>query len=131
MKKKIPVAFSFVLDELYSIEPRVRPMFGCHAMYHGEKIVVILRDRESHQHDNGVWIATSKESHESLKKLIPSLRSIEVLGGTGQTNWQNIPAEAIDFEESVLKVCSLILKNDPRIGRIPKRKKKSKSNPVR
>jgi hypothetical protein len=126
LKKKTPIAFCFVRDELFAIEPRVRPMFGCHAVYAGEKIVLILRDRESHHRDNGVWIATSREHHESLKKVIPSLRSIEVLGGNQQTNWQNIPADASDFEESVLLVCSMILKSDPRIGRTPKPRKKKK-----
>jgi hypothetical protein len=35
--------------------------------------------------------------------------------------------DADDFEESVNKVCELVLKNDPRIGRIPAKKKPKKS----
>lgn len=128
MKKQTSIAFSFVLEELYSIQPRVRPMFGCHAIYHGEKIVLITRDRKDHTADNGVWVATETDHHSSLRKLIPSLRSIEVLGGDKQTNWQNIPSEADDFEESVLLVCSMILKNDPRVGRIPKPRKKKRKD---
>lgn len=94
-------------------------MFGCHAIYVAEKIMLILRNKANHDVDNGVWVATSAEHHESLKLLFPSMRSIQLLG-IHVTNWQNIPNTAIDFERSVVKVCALILKNDPRIGKIPK-----------
>lgn len=41
-----------------------------------------------------------------------------------------LPLDSQDFEDSVLKACELIIKNDPRIGKIPKTKlrKKSKSD---
>ena len=99
-------------------------MFGCHALYVGEKIILILRERKDHTEDNGVWIATSSEHHASLKKEFPSLRSIQVLGEK-ETEWQNISAGADDFESSVIRICELIKKGDKRIGKIPKRKKKS------
>ncbi|HXC07009.1 MAG TPA: hypothetical protein VNZ86_19755 [Bacteroidia bacterium] len=121
MKKKIP--FEFVLEELTALSPVVKPMFGCHAVYIGEKIMLVLRDRSDHVSDNGVWVATSKEHHESLKVLFPSLRSIDLLGN-GQTNWQVLPAEADDFEEAVNKACDLIRRSDNRIGKVPVPKKK-------
>jgi hypothetical protein len=37
-----------------------------------------------------------------------------------------LPASAADFEESVVSVCQLILKNDVRIGKVPKKKKPKK-----
>lgn len=120
--KSIP--FRFVLDELDSLNPRTNPMFGCFGVYVGDKIVLALRSKDSHTDDNGVWIATKPEHHESLKKILPSMRSIRVLGGGSETKWQIIPEEAGDFEESVMKICSLIRKGDPRIGSIPKAKKK-------
>lgn len=121
MNKKIP--FAFVLEELDRVQPFVRPMFGCYAVYVGEKLVLILRDRADHANDNGVWVAALKEQHTSLKKDFPCLRSIRLFG-TMETVWQNIPKEEDDFEELVLKVCALIVKGDPRIGKIPKPKKK-------
>jgi hypothetical protein len=124
MKKK-PVAFDFVLEQLMPINPVVRPMFGCHAIYRGEKIVLITRSKPEHADDNGVWVATRPEHHKSLLKEFPSLRSIRLLGSK-ETAWQNIPADADDFEESVLRVCSLILKGDPRIGKVPKSRKRKK-----
>jgi len=121
MKKKIP--FEFVLEELDRLHPRVRAMFGCYAIYIEEKMVLILRQREDFRDDNGVWLATLHEHHPSLKKEFPPLRSIGFFGRR-ETVWQNIPADAADFEELALKACRLILKGDVRIGKIPKPKKK-------
>ena len=121
--KNIP--FPFVLDALLSIEPVLRPMFGCHAVYVGDKIALVLRNRKDHPDANGVWIATSMEHHVSLKKDFPSLCSVYILsGGKKETNWQMIPMEADDFEESVINACEFILAGDERIGRIPKPRKR-------
>lgn len=127
MKKAATIPFEFVLEQLFSLNPRTNPMFGCLAVYIGPKIVMALRDKDSHTDDNGIWISTKAEHHASLKKIFPSMRSIHVLGNGGATNWQILPAAADDFEESALKLCDLISKNDPRIGNIPKPKKKSVS----
>ena len=98
-------------------------MFGCYAIYVEGKMVLMLRDRSDHTFDNGVWIATAQEHHSELKKIFPSMRPVRLLGGKGAA-WQNIPATGEDFEESVMLACDMILKNDPRIGKIPKPKKK-------
>jgi len=122
--KKIP--FDFILDELFSLEPRVNPMFGCHAIYIGEKIVFIVRDKPGvHDESNGVWIATSTEHHPSLNKEFPSLTSVEILSGRGnETPWRMIHKDHDDFESYVLKICEYIKKGDQRFGKIPKPKKK-------
>jgi hypothetical protein len=125
-KSKKTIAFEFVLEELHRLNPIVKPMFGSHAVYVQNKIVFILRKRESGTEDNGVWIATTAEHHESLRKELPSLRSIGVFGG-GETGWQVLPADADDFEESVLHACALVLRHDLRIGKIPRQKKKKKT----
>lgn len=100
-------------------------MFVCLAVYVLDKIVLALRDRPTYTEDNGVWIATTVEHHKSLKKELPNMRSVGVLG-KDVTGWQILPAAAPDFEESALHVCELILKRDPRIGKIPKSKKRRK-----
>lgn len=128
MKKQASIPFPFVLDELDSLNPRTNPMFGCVGIYIGEKIVLALRSKDSYIDDNGVWIATKPEHHEGLKKILPSMRSIFVLGGGNETNWQIIPEQADDFEESVMEICALIKKGDVRIGNIPKSKKKKKKD---
>lgn len=115
--------YEFVLDELVRLEPRTNRMFGCFAVYVGERIVFCLRERPTAKKDNGVWIATTKEHHASLKKDLPSMRSIGVLG-EGVTGWQVLPASSPDFEEDVLKACAMVRKNDPRVGKIPAAKRK-------
>jgi len=96
-------------------------MFGCFGLYVHDKIVLILRKRKTSTSDNGVWLATSKEHHASLRDLFPSMRSIKVFGGK-ETNWQNLPADANDFEEMVMQACEMILRGDNRIGRESKNK---------
>lgn len=97
-------------------------MFGCHAIYLEEKIMLILRKKENFQRDNGVWVATTHIHHQSLKNDFPSLRPIGIFG-IKDSAWQNLPEEAADFEESVMNVCEKILKNDIRIGKVPSKKK--------
>jgi hypothetical protein len=123
MKKGKPIAFDFVIEQLERLNPVVKPMFGCHAIYVKNKIVLILRKKDADDPDNGVWLATTPEHHASLKKDFPSMRSIELFGKK-ETSWQILPSDADDFEESVMKACEFIFKQDPRIGKIPKEKKK-------
>lgn len=123
MKKRIP--FEFILDHLHPLEITIKPMFGCHALYSGGKILLIVRKKEDHTDANGIWIATGKEHHESLGKELPSMGSVYILSdGKGETGWQMIHEDADDFEESAVRICDLIIKRDERIGKIPKSKKK-------
>jgi len=126
MTKKISIPFDFVLEQLYSANVEIRPMFGCFGLYVRNKIVLILRERKTSTPDNGVWLATSKEHHASLRGIFPSMRSIKVFGGK-ETNWQNLPADANDFEEMVIQACEMILRGDNRIGRESKNKTAKKA----
>ena len=117
-RKNIP--FDFLFDYLTPLDITVKPMFGMWAVYLNEKILLILRERQDYADTNGVWIATSQEHHNSLKKDLPSLRSISNYKmGLTETEWQLIPVDNYDFEVSARKVCEFIKRNDPRIGRIP------------
>ena len=122
-KPKQPLPFSFILDYLYPLEPTIKPMFGCHALYVGKKVYFILRKRKAYPSINGIWIATTREHHQSLKKELPSMKSITVLG-KAPTNWQIIPDRSKTFEEEVIRACELAKKGDIRIGKVPKKKKK-------
>lgn len=127
MKPKKAPPYDFVLERLGDSAPfalSTRAMFGCTAVYADEKIVLILREKETETQDNGIWIATTRDHHESLKKEFPSMRSIEIFAGDGPTGWQNLPADADDFEAAAERVCRLILRGDPRVGKIPERAKK-------
>ena len=117
-KQPKPVPHRFVLDTIAPLSPYTRPMFGCLATYVKDKIVLILRDKLESTADNGVWLATTEEHHESLRREFPNMRSIQVLGKP-VTGWQLLPADAPDFEAAALRACELILAGDPRIGKIP------------
>jgi hypothetical protein len=123
-KKRKAVPHEFVLDAIAPLLPRTHPMFGCLAVYVGEKIVLILRDKPAYAEDNGVWLATTKEHHESLRREFPNMRSIQLLGKK-VTGWQVLPADAQDFEEAALHVCELVLAGDPRIGKVPEARKRT------
>src|SRR5271167_4761666 len=98
-RKAVP--HEFVLDAIASLSPRTHPMFGCLAVYVEDKIVLILRDKRDKSADNGVWLATTEEHHESLRREFPNMRSIQILGKK-VTGWQVLPIDAPDFEESVM-----------------------------
>jgi hypothetical protein len=115
---RVRVPHAFVLDALDPIGPVTKPMFGCLAVYVKEKVVLILRDHGDHPADNGVWLATTAEHHDSLRQEFPHMRSIQMFG-TPVTSWQVLPVDASDFEESALHACELVLTRDPRIGKVP------------
>jgi len=132
IKPRKAIPHEFVLDALAELGPRTNPMFGCLAVYVKEKIVLILRDKPASPVDNGVWLATTEEHHDSLRRDFPHMRSIKLLGKK-VTGWQVLPVDAPDFEEASRLACELILAGDPRIGKIPgerrrlSEKQKSKS----
>jgi hypothetical protein len=118
VKQRKPVPHEFVLDAISPLAPRTRSMFGCLAIYVQDKIVLILRDKRAQTADNGVWLATTEEHHQSLRREFPNMRSIQVLGKK-VTGWQLLPADAEDFEEAALRAGELVLAGDPRIGKVP------------
>lgn len=120
--KKAP-PYPFVLEELARLLPHTKPMFGALGVYVGEQILFILRQKpDRHSADNGVWIATDRAHHESLKAEMPSLKGIEIFGG--DTGWRILPESALAFETDVLHACGLVLRRDPRIGKVPQGRRK-------
>jgi hypothetical protein len=117
-KHRKPIPHAFVLDAIATLSPYTRPMFGCLAIYVKDKIVLILRDKPKSTADNGVWLATTQEHHQSLRREFPNMRSIQVLGKQ-VTGWQVLPVDAPDFESAALRACELVRAGDARIGKIP------------
>lgn len=120
MKSRVP--FEFVVEALGPLRPQVRAMFGCHAIYLGPKIVLILRDKPSAPADNGIWLATTAEHHASLHRDFPALRSIQLFGPK-PSGWQVLPVDAESFESDAFRLIDLVSARDPRIGKIPTKKK--------
>ncbi len=123
VKQRKTAPHQFVLDALEPLAPRTRPMFGCLAIYVREKIVLILRDKGKPAEDDGVWLATTAEHHESLQRDFPSMRSIQVFGRE-VTHWQVLPADAGDFEEAALRACELIAARRSADWKVPKGRKR-------
>lgn len=124
LKTRRAIPHEFVLEALAPASPRTRPMFSCLGIYIGTKIVMALRNKGGEAgHSDGVWLATTREHHESLRIEFPNMRSIPVFGAE-PTGWQLLPANAPDFEESALRACELILARDPRIGKVPAKKRR-------
>jgi hypothetical protein len=125
-KRRKPIPHDFVLDVLAPLSPETRPMFGCVAVYVADKIIFALRDKPASHSDNGVWLATTVEHHESLRREFPSMRSIRVLGKK-VTGWQVLPADAPDFETAAMLACELVLDGDTRIGKVPESRRRSRA----
>jgi len=121
LKQRKHVPHEFVLDAIASLSPGTRSMFGCLAVYVEDKIVLALRDRGEMTEDNGLWLATTEEHHDSLRREFPNMRSIKSFG-KAITGWQILPADAPDFEQAALRACELIVAKDPRIGKMPKKR---------
>ena len=83
IKRRKVVPHEFVLDAIAAMSPETRPMFGCLAVYVGDKIVLILRDKHDKTADNGVWLATTQEHHESLRREFPNMRIDSNIGEEG------------------------------------------------
>ena len=98
-------------------------MFGVHCLYIGEKAFLATRKREKAPEDNGIWIGTSAEHLPSLQAQFPDLRP---LVSHPIKKWILIPEDSDTFEETATSVCELIKAGDPRIGVLPKSKKKKR-----
>jgi hypothetical protein len=112
-----PVPYEFVLDYL---PPGiiVKKMFGMHYIYLTKRIMLILRKQDNMPEMNGVWIATHREHHQSLKKNIPELGPFFINNDERHGNWLLLHPDAEDFEEAAIKVCEMISHGDPRIGNL-------------
>lgn len=126
VKRRRAVPYPFVLDALAELPTETRMMFGCLAIYLGDRIVLMLRDRQQGTVDNGVWLATTEEHRDSLREEFPSMRSIDLFGKQS-TGWQILPADSVDFETAALRACEMIGAGDPRIGKVPKSRRSAKS----
>ena len=119
-RKVIP--HRFVLDAIEEMDPSTRIMFGALAVYVGAKIVFLLRDRPNDPGANGVWVSISDEYQESLHSDFPNWKPVRIMGKDIR-GWRLLPVDAVDFEESALHACELVLKRDIRIGKVPNSKR--------
>jgi hypothetical protein len=120
-KPKMKHPHPFVLEAISSLNPEVRRLFSGFAVYVGNRIFMVLRDHAKCPRDNGMWLVLSEgvdPADPSLHRDLPSLRPIQTLGNK-MSHWLLIPSDGVDFEREALYACHLILRYDPRLGRIP------------
>jgi hypothetical protein len=111
----------FVLEALAPLNPEVRRMFSGFGVYVGDRIVCMLREHVKSPRDNGVWLVISENTSPAdpkLRREFPSIRKIELLRNK-IGHWLLIPSDGPDFETEALHACDLLLRHDPRLGRIP------------
>ena len=113
VKKKLP--YSFVLEELATLDITSKPMFGFVYVYLGEKLILLLRERPNQPERNGLWLATMSEHLASLKEEFPLLPSSCVIS-SGKNGWLFLPASLEVFESYAVRACGLIVNYDVRIG---------------
>ena len=119
--KRKPAPYPFIVEALAALEPEVRPMFSGFSLYAGDKILLMLRDSAKQPEDNGVWLVFSETANlddPAIRRDFPSLRLVGLLGGK-IAHWRLIPADSPTFESEALHACDLLLKHDPRFGRVP------------
>jgi hypothetical protein len=127
-KKKKTAPFPFLLEALAPLEPVVKPMFSGYAIYVGDKVVFMLRDRPKFPNDNGLWIVFGEgvdpvRDLAALRKEFPSLRNIDLLHGAIK-HWLIVPADGPNFETEAMHACDRVLAHDERFGRIPQSRRK-------
>jgi hypothetical protein len=115
VKRRFP--FPFVLDELASIRPTIKQMFGFTSVYLDEKLLFSLRDSVKQPGSNGMWLYSTTEHLESLAREFPDLPRRQ-LWRSGKKAWVVLASRLECFEEYAFKACELILNGDQRIGRV-------------
>lgn len=121
VKKQLP--YSFVLDELATLDITSKPMFGFVYVYLGEKLILLLRERPNQPERNGLWLATTSEGLASLRQEFPLLPPSCVIS-SGKNGWLFLPARLEIFESYAVRACELIAEYDARIGVIAAEQKR-------
>jgi hypothetical protein len=117
LKRRDP--FPFVLEELSSIRPTIKRMFGFTSIYLDGKLLCSLRDSVKQPGSNGMWLYTTAEHVESLAREFPELPKRQLWRSrSGDKAWVILASRLEGFEEYAFKACELILKGDRRIGRL-------------
>jgi hypothetical protein len=107
--------FHFLLDYLPA-NIVIRPAIGMYYIY-WEKKINVSQVIKNAQH-NGLWIATKKEYHASLKANIPAITDFLFDEGEAfESAWLQLKDDHNDFETAAIRVRELISHRDKRFGK--------------
>ncbi len=96
-----------------------KPMFGSVGCYFDGKIVLVLSAREEPW--RGILVTTEREHHKSLLAQFRELTPHEIL-----PKWLYLRETDDRFEAITRQLVELILNHDPRMGTVPKKKKRKR-----
>ncbi len=116
------IAYEFVLDLLEGLPVSTRAMFGSTAVYVGEQVVFILRQKGTD--DDGVWLAFEPGREDEVKAALPNIVRIHALPNV--RNWRKLAASHPSFEEDVARACALV-REGGLLGKTPDRAKAKKA----
>lgn len=108
--------FDFLLDYLPA-NVVIKPAIGMYYSYFEGKIVLIFRKVGKNPQHNGIWIATRREDHASLKADVTAITDFDFGAEVFEPNWLQLKDGQEDFEEAAVALCELIARRDPRIGK--------------
>jgi hypothetical protein len=110
--------YDFIFDYLPA-NIIVNRVFGMYYIYMNNKNMLILRKLNKNINLNGIWIATGMAHHVSLKADVPGIANFVLDNGkTHDSAWQLLQEEDDTFETDAIKICGLISRGDPRIGKL-------------
>ncbi|MBI5382249.1 MAG: hypothetical protein HZA31_10150 [Opitutae bacterium] len=95
----------------------LRPMFGCRAAYLAGKIVLCFAAQEEPW--RGVLVCTDQARQAALIAEFPALAPHPIL-----PKWLYLPESAAGFERTAARLVALARQRDPRIGVVPKPKRR-------
>ncbi|HVU18625.1 MAG TPA: hypothetical protein VHD32_17105 [Candidatus Didemnitutus sp.] len=98
----------------------LRSMFGSKAVYLQGRILFAFCEGEEPW--RGVLVATDRAHHDSLRREVRGLTTHSILG-----KWLYLPEESDAFESSARQLVRLVQARDPRIGVLPKPRKRKLS----
>jgi hypothetical protein len=98
----------------------LRPMFGTRAAYLDGKLVLCFSAGEEPW--RGVLVCTDHAHHASLTADFPSLSPHPVL-----PKWLYLAETSGDFERAAERLVALAKRRDPRLGVVPKPRKRKRS----
>lgn len=109
--------YDFLLDYLPA-HVIIKPAVGMYYIYWEKKIWLIFRKTNKNPQHNGLWIATRREDHASLKAEIPAITSFVFdEGELYDSAWLLLNDGHDDFETAALQICELVSQRDKRIGK--------------
>ena len=125
----LPLSYNFIIHEKHPpydfifdyLLPNiiVNRVFGMYYTYLNKKNMLIFRKLSKNLLLNGIWIATGVAHHASLKTDVPGIADFVFDNGKmHDSGWQLLQEGDDNFETAAIKVCELISRGDPRIGKV-------------